>query len=145
MHREQPDLSPHVMSTTTTRQQTQTMHQHSANHFHIKAGRSDVLVGAANSHVRAASRYVNACEPLYRDLELRAATCCDINDQVCYAGAAGRYIPERRAAICCNIYERLKYARAVVRYVQGRRAVICCKSNEPPSDEPLRHDTKHYY
>jgi hypothetical protein len=75
------------------------MHQHSANHFHIKAERSDGLAGAANNHVRAASRYVNTGEPLDRDLERRAAICSCINDQVCYARAAGRYIQERRDAI----------------------------------------------
>ena len=75
------------------------MYQHLAHHFHIKAERSDGLAGAANNHVRAASRYVNTGEPLYRDLERRAAICCYINDQLCYARAAGRYIQERRAAI----------------------------------------------
>jgi hypothetical protein len=83
------------------------MQKHSANHLHIKAERSDVLAGAVNNHVRAAGHYVNLGELLYRDLERRAASCCNINDPLCYARAAGRYIQyvikttmqERRAAM----------------------------------------------
>jgi hypothetical protein len=45
---------------------TQTMNQHSTNHFHITTGRSDVCAGAANNHVRAASHYVNIGELIYR-------------------------------------------------------------------------------
>ena len=38
-----------------------------------RADTDDALTGAAKYHVRAASRYLSTGEPLYRDLERRAA------------------------------------------------------------------------